>query len=428
MSCKVEKIGENKAKFTIEVGKEEFLKAEDKVYNKEKGKLSAPGFRKGKVTKEMAHKVYGRGVFLEDAVNQCINDTYYNEIKESGERILSQPKINVVQVDFEKPFIYEAEVAIAPPIKLGKYKGLKLEKTNIVVSDEDVMHKIDEEREKNARLVSVDRKSKMGDTINIAFDGYVDGKEFEGGKADSYDLVLGSHSFIDNFEDQLVDKGRDDEVDVNVTFPENYHEKNLAGKPALFKVKVHEVKEKQLPELDDEFVSEVSEFETLDEYKNDIKKKLTELRERQIKEDDKGKLLDMVVKETPISLADEAIDAQVDEMMQTYDNRLRYQGIDLKRYLEMLHKTEEDYRKEIRPRAEMSVKNSLVMDEIAKVENIVASDEMVDEELTVMAKSYGMDVEKFKESYANEEDKKRLKDDLLYPAVLNFLYDNAEIK
>ncbi|MBQ7743427.1 MAG: trigger factor [Lachnospiraceae bacterium] len=428
MSCKVEKIGENKAKFTIEVGKEEFLKAEDKVYNKEKGKLSAPGFRKGKVTKEMAHKVYGRGVFLEDAVNQCINDTYYNEIKESGERILSQPKINVVQVDFEKPFIYEAEVAIAPPIKLGKYKGLKLEKTNIVVSDEDVMHKIDEEREKNARLVSVDRKSKMGDTINIAFDGYVDGKEFEGGKADSYDLVLGSHSFIDNFEDQLVDKGRDDEVDVNVTFPENYHEKNLAGKPALFKVKVHEVKEKQLPELDDEFVSEVSEFETLDEYKNDIKKKLTELRERQIKEDDKGKLLDMVVKETPISLADEAIDAQVDEMMQTYDNRLRYQGIDLKRYLEMLHKTEEDYRKEIRPRAEMSVKNSLVMDEIAKVENIVASDEMVDEELTAMAKSYGMDVEKFKESYANEEDKKRLKDDLLYPAVLNFLYDNAEIK
>lgn len=428
MSCKVEKIGENKAKFTIEVGKEEFLKAEDKVYNKEKGKLSAPGFRKGKVTKEMAYKVYGRGVFLEDAVNQCINDTYYNEIKESGERILSQPKINVVQVDFEKPFIYEAEVAIAPPIKLGKYKGLKLEKTNIVVSDEDVMHKIDEEREKNARLVSVDRKSKMGDTINIAFDGYVDGKEFEGGKADSYDLVLGSHSFIDNFEDQLVDKGRDDEVDVNVTFPENYHEKNLAGKPALFKVKVHEVKEKQLPELDDEFVSEVSEFETLDEYKNDIKKKLTELRERQIKEDDKGKLLDMVVKETPISLADEAIDAQVDEMMQTYDNRLRYQGIDLKRYLEMLHKTEEDYRKEIRPRAEMSVKNSLVMDEIAKVENIVASDEMVDEELTAMAKSYGMDVEKFKESYANEEDKKRLKDDLLYPAVLNFLYDNAEIK
>lgn len=428
MSCKVEKIGENKAKFIIEVGKEEFLKAEDKVYNKEKGKLSAPGFRKGKVTKEMAYKVYGRGVFLEDAVNQCINDTYYNEIKESGERILSQPKINVVQVDFEKPFIYEAEVAIAPPIKLGKYKGLKLEKTNIVVSDEDVMHKIDEEREKNARLVSVDRKSKMGDTINIAFDGYVDGKEFEGGKADSYDLVLGSHSFIDNFEDQLVDKGRDDEVDVNVTFPENYHEKNLAGKPALFKVKVHEVKEKQLPELDDEFVSEVSEFETLDEYKNDIKKKLTELRERQIKEDDKGKLLDMVVKETPISLADEAIDAQVDEMMQTYDNRLRYQGIDLKRYLEMLHKTEEDYRKEIRPRAEMSVKNSLVMDEIAKVENIVASDEMVDEELTAMAKSYGMDVEKFKESYANEEDKKRLKDDLLYPAVLNFLYDNAEIK
>lgn len=428
MSCKVEKIGNTKAKFTIEIENAEFLKAEDKVYNKEKGKLSAPGFRKGKVTKEMAYKVYGRGVFLEDAVNQCINDTYYNEVKETGEKILSQPKINVVQVDFDKPFIYEAEVAVAPPIKLGKYKGLDLEKTEIVVSEEDVMHRIEDERQKNARLVTVDRKSKMGDTISISFDGYVDGKQFPGGKSDNYDLVLGSHSFIDNFEDQLVDKGRDDEVDVNVTFPENYHEKNLAGKPALFKVKVLEVKEKQLPELDDEFVSEVSEFETLDAYKDDIRKNLTELRERQMKEDDKGKLLDMVVKDTPIELADEAIDAQVDEMMYNYDNRLRYQGIDLKRYLEMLHKTEEDYKKEIRPRAEMSIKNSLVMDEIAKTENITASDEMVDEELTAMAKSYGMDVEKFKESYANEEDRKRLKDDLLYPAVLNFLYDNANIK
>ena len=428
MSCKVEKIGDNKAKFTIEIDSSEFAKAEDKVFNKEKGKLSAPGFRKGKVTKEMAHKVYGRGVFLEDTVNQCINDTYYNEIKGSGEKILSQPKINVVQVDFDKPFIYEAEVAIAPPVKLGKYKGLSLEKVDIVISDEDVMHKIEEERQKNARLVTVDRKSKMGDTVNIAFDGYVDGKAFPGGKSDSYDLVLGSHSFIDNFEDQLVDKGRGEEVDVNVTFPEKYGEKSLAGKPALFKVKIHEVKEKQLPEIDDEFVSEVSEFETLDEYKKDIKKNLTELREHQIKEDNKGKLLDMVVKDTPITLADEAIDAQVDEMMQNYDNRLRYQGIDLKRYLEMMGKTEEDYRKEIRPHAEMSVKNSLVMDEIAKVENISASDEMVDEELTAMAVSYGMDVAKFKESYANEEDKKRLKDDLLYPAVLNFLYDNAVIK
>ena len=428
MSCKVEKLGDNKAKFIIEVDKETFAKAEDKVFNKEKGKLSAPGFRKGKVTKEMAYKVYGRGVFLEDTINQCINDTYYNEVKATGEKILSQPKVNVVQVDPDKPFIYEAEVAIAPPIKLGKYKGLNLEKVDVVISDDDVMHKIEEERQKNARLVTVDRKSKMGDTINIAFDGYVDGKQFPGGKSESYDLVLGSHSFIDNFEDQLIDKGRDEEVDVNVTFPESYHEKSLAGKPALFKVKVHEVKEKQLPELDDEFVSEVSEFETLDEYKKDIKKSLIELREHQIKEDNKGKLLDMVVKDTEISLADEAIDAQVDEMMYNYDNRLRYQGIDLKKYLEMMGKTEEDYRKEIRPRAEMSVKNSLVMEEIAKVENITASDEMVDEELTAMAVSYGMDVDKFKESYANEEDRKRLKDDLLYLAVLNFLYDNANIK
>ncbi len=428
MSCKVDKIGENKAKFTIEVDNAEFLKAEDKVFNKEKGKLSVPGFRKGKITKDMAYKVYGRGIFLEDAVNQCINDTYYKEVRETGEKILSQPKINVVQVDFDKPLIYEAEVAIVPPVKLGKYKGLNLNKVDIVISEEDINHRLQDEQEKNARLVTVERKSKNGDTVNIAFDGYVDGKQFEGGKSDSYDLVLGSHSFIDNFEDQLVDKGAGDEVDVNVTFPEKYQEKKLAGKPALFKVKINSVREKQLPDIDDEFVSEISEFEKLEDYKNNLRKELTLLRERQMKEDNKGKLLDEIVKNTTINLAEEAIDAEVDEMMANYDERLRYQGIDLKTYLGMMKKTEEDYRKEIRPRAETTLKNSIVLEEIAKAENIEATDEMVDEELERMAKSYGMDVAKFKESYANEEDRKRLKEELLYPAVLDFIYNNANIK
>ena len=428
MSCKVDKIGENKAKFTIEVDNAEFLKAEDKVFNKEKGKLSVPGFRKGKITKDMAYKVYGRGIFLEDAVNQCINDTYYKEVRETGEKILSQPKINVVQVDFDKPLIYEAEVAIVPPVKLGKYKGLNLNKVDIVISEEDINHRLQDEQEKNARLVTVERKSKNGDTVNIAFDGYVDGKQFEGGKSDSYDLVLGSHSFIDNFEDQLVDKGAGDEVDVNVTFPEKYQEKKLAGKPALFKVKINSVREKQLPDIDDEFVSEISEFEKLEDYKNNLRKELTLLRERQMKEDNKGKLLDEIVKNTTINLAEEAIDAEVDEMMASYDERLKYQGIDLKTYLGMMKKTEEDYRKEIRPRAETTLKNSIVLEEIAKAENIEATDEMVDEELERMAKSYGMDVAKFKESYANEEDRKRLKEELLYPAVLDFIYNNANIK
>ena len=428
MSCKVDKIGENKAKFTIEVDNAELLKAEDKVFNKEKGKLSVPGFRKGKITKDMAYKVYGRGIFLEDAVNQCINDTYYKEVRETGEKILSQPKINVVQVDFDKPLIYEAEVAIVPPVKLGKYKGLNLNKVDIVISEEDINHRLQDEQEKNARLVTVERKSKNGDTVNIAFDGYVDGKQFEGGKSDNYDLVLGSHSFIDNFEDQLVDKGAGDEVDVNVTFPEKYHEKKLAGKPALFKVKINSVREKQLPDIDDEFVSEISEFEKLEDYKNNLRKELTLLRERQMKEDNKGKLLDEIVKNTTMNLAEEAIEAQVDEMMASYDERLRYQGIDLKTYLGMMKKTEEDYRKEIRPRAETTLKNSIVLEEIAKAENIEATDEMVDEELERMAKSYGMDVAKFKESYANEEDRKRLKEELLYPAVLDFIYNNANIK
>jgi len=240
-------------------------------------------------------------------------------------------------------------------------------------------------------------------------------------------LSLGSKSFIDTFEDQLIGKGAGDEVDVNVTFPANYGEKSLAGKPALFKVKVHEVKERQLPEINDEFVSEISEFETLKDYKEDVKKKLTELRERQMKEDDKGKLLDEVVKNTQIDLADEAIEAQIDEMLYNYNNRLRYQGIDLEKYLEMMNKSKEDFRKEQRPGAERSLKNSLVLEEIAKIEKIEATDEMVDEELTNMAKSYGMDPEQFKKSYANPEDTRRLKDELLYPAVMNFLYDNAKI-
>ena len=426
MSCKVEKIGENKAKLTIEVSNEEFLKAEDRVYNKEKGKLSAPGFRKGKVTKDMAFKVYGRGAFLEDTVNECINSSYYDEVKACGEKVLSQPKINVVQVEYDKPFIYEAEVAIAPPVKLGKYKGLKAEKIDVVISDEDINRRIEDERQKNSRLVTVERKSKMGDTVNIAFEGFIDDKPFEGGKSDNYDLVLGSKSFIDNFEEQLVDKSTGDEVDVNVTFPAEYHEKKYAGKKALFKVKINGIREKQMPDVNDEFVSEISEFETLDEYKKHIREELTKLREQQLKEDAKGKLLDEVVKNSTINLASEAIDAQLDSMLDNYDKRLRYQGADLKRYLEMMKKTEEEYRNELRPRAEESLKNSLVLEEIAKVENISATDEMVDEELTHMAESYGMDVAKFKESYNNEEDRKRLKDDLLYPAVLDYIYNNAK--
>ena len=427
MSCKVEKIGTNKAKFTIEVDNAEFLKAEDKAFNKEKGKLSAPGFRKGKVTKEMAFKVYGRNAFLEEAVNQCINDTYYDEVKNSGEKVLAPPKINVIQADIEKNLIYEAEVAIVPDIKLGKYKGLTLKKPEVKVSDADVDKKLEEEQVKNARLVVVDKKSENGDTLCIDFDGYVDGKQFKGGKAENYDLVLGSKSFIDNFEDQLIGKSAGDEVDVNVTFPDNYGEKSLAGKPALFKVKVHEVKERQLPEINDEFVSEISEFETLKEYKEDVKKKLAELKEKQAKETDKGKLLDEVVKNTQIDLADEAIEAQIDEMLYNYNNRLRYQGIDLEKYLEMMNKTKEDFRKEQRPGAERSLKNSLVLEKIAEDEKIEATDEMVDEELTAMARSYGMDPEQFKKSYANPEDTRRLKDDLLFPAVMEFLYNNAKI-
>lgn len=426
MSCKVEKIGSNKAKFIIEIDNAEFLKVEDKVFNKEKGKLSAPGFRKGKVTKEMAFKVYGRNAFLEDTVNECINETYYNEVKNSGEKVMAQPKITVVQVDVTKNFIYEAEVAIVPEIKLGKYKELELKTSKIEVSDADVDTIIGQEREKNARLVAVDRKSKMGDTVCIDFDGYVDDKQFKGGKAENYDLTLGSKSFIDNFEDQLVDKSAGDEVDVNVTFPENYVEKTLAGKKALFKVKVHEVKEKQLPEIDDEFVSEISEFETLKDYKDDVRKKIKEAKEKEQKEKDKMKLLDEIVKDTAIDIAHEAVDAETDELLYSFENRLRYQGMDLDSYFKAVNQTREGFKKEQEPNAEKNIKRRLILEKIAEIEKIEATDEMVDEELTNMAKAYGMNPEQFKKSYSKPEDIKRIKDDLLYPAVMNFIYDNSK--
>lgn len=426
MSCKVEKIGSNKAKFIIEIDNAEFLKVEDKVFNKEKGKLSAPGFRKGKVTKEMAFKVYGRNAFLEDTVNECINETYYNEVKNSGEKVMAQPKITVVQVDVTKNFIYEAEVAIVPEIKLGKYKELELKTSKIEVGDADVDTIIGQEREKNARLVAVDRKSKMGDTVCIDFDGYVDDKQFKGGKAENYDLTLGSKSFIDNFEDQLVDKSAGDEVDVDVTFPENYGEKTLAGKKALFKVKVHEVKEKQLPEIDDEFVSEISEFETLKDYKDDVRKKIKEAKEKEQKEKDKMKLLDEIVKDTAIDIAHEAVDAETDELLYGFENRLRYQGMDLDSYFKAVNQTREGFKKEQEPNAEKNIKRRLILEKIAEVEKIEATDEMVDEELTNMAKAYGMNPEQFKKSYSKPEDIKRIKDDLLYPAVMNFIYDNSK--
>ena len=428
MSCKVEKIGTNKAKFIIEVDNATFLKSEDKVFNQQKSKLSAPGFRKGKVTKEMAFKVYGRNAFLEETINQCINDTYYEEIKSSNEKVLSQPKINIVQVDVTKPFIYEAEVAVVPEFTLPKYKGLEIKKVDVKISEEEINKKVEEERQKNARLVSVDRESKNGDTLTIDFTGFVDGKEFKGGKAENYDIVLGTKTFIDNFEDQLVGKKTGDEVEVNVNFPENYGEKSLAGKPALFKVKVNEIKEKQLPDIDDEFVSEISEFDTLKDFKEDIKKKLTEFREKQEAEKAKSKLLEEILKNTKIDLADEAIDMEVDGIIADYENRLAYQRMELKDYLDMIHKTEEEFRKDQRPQAEKRIKNSLILEKIAEDEKVEATDEMVDEELENMATQYGMDVEQFKKSYGKEEDRKRIKEDLLFPAVLDFIYKNAKFE
>lgn len=428
MSVKVEKLEKGKAKFTIEVNTDTITKVEDTVFNKQKGKLSIPGFRKGKVTKEMAYKVYGKGVFLEDTINECINETYYDAVKETGEKVLSRPEIKVVSADIDKPLIYEAIVAIMPEAKLPKYKGISLTKTKPEVKDEDIERRLKDEQEKNARIVSVERESKKDDIVDINFEGFVDNVAFKGGKAEKYQLTLGSKSFIDTFEDQLIGKKAGDDVDVNVTFPKEYGEKSLAGKPALFKVHINEVKEKQLPEINDEFVSEISEFENLKDYKEDIKKHLLEIREKQTIEFDKGRILEEIAKDTTLELAPEAIDSQLDEMIYNLDNRMRYQGMTFDKYLEMMGKSMEDYRKEQRPQAESNLKKSVILEQIAKDEKIEASDAMIDAEIEKMAKTYGMEVEQFKKAYAADGDRQRIKDDLLYPAVLDFLYTNANLK
>lgn len=425
MSCKYEKIGENKAKFTIEISNEDFLKAEDKAFESKKGKLSIPGFRKGKITKEMACKFYGRNAFLEDAINECINNTYYKEIKTTDLTTLSKPEINVEQYDLDKPFIYTAVAAIVPTIKVANYKGVKIKKTDASATSDDIDRELKKEQEKNARIVGVNRKSKNGDIVSIDFEGFMDGKPFEGGKAEKYQLTLGSKSFIDNFEDQLLDKSAGEEVDVNVHFPENYTEKHLAGKPALFKVKINEVKEKQLPPIDDEFASEVSEFETLEEYKNSIKEKLLKIKEREAEETDKVEILKEIVKNTKIDLADEAIDEELDRMIEENTEHLKHQGLDFVKYLEVMGKTLDDFRKEYRGQAETQLKNSIVLNEIAKLENVEADEEMIEDYMKNLADSYGVTIDKIKKIYDKDAGREYIKKDLKYPAVFKFLYNNA---
>lgn len=427
MSLQVEKLEKNMAKLTVEVSAEDFKAAIKKAFNKNKNRFSIPGFRKGKAPQAMIEKMYGEGVFYEDAADEAINASYAEAMKESGLEIVSRPEVTIEKIGKDEPFVYSALVAVKPEVTLGQYKGVEVEKADASVSAEDVEAELKKVQEQNARLLTVeDRGVEDGDQTVIDFEGFVDGKGFEGGKAEDYPLTIGSHSFIDTFEEQLIGKKIGEECEVNVTFPTEYHAAELAGKPATFKVTVKEIKVKELPELNDEFASEVSEFDTLDEYKKDVEKKLAEKKEIEANSKNEDAVVAKVVENASMEIPEKMIDAQAENMVQDMARRMQSQGLSLDMYLKYTGMTVEQMKEQARPDAEKRIRTRLVLEAVAKAENIQISDEKVDEEVAKMAEAYKMEVEKLK-SYMSESDVKQMKEDLAVQQAVDLLVAEAKL-
>ena len=427
MSVQVEKLEKNMAKLTVEVSAEDFKAAIKKAFNKNKNRFAIPGFRKGKAPQAMIEKMYGEGVFYEDAADEAINASYAEAMKESGLDIVSRPEVTIEKIGKDEPFVYSALVTVKPEVTLGQYKGVEVEKADVSVSAEDVEAELKKVQEQNARLLTVeDRGVEDGDQTVIDFEGFVDGKGFEGGKAEDYPLTIGSHSFIDTFEEQLIGKKIGEECEVNVTFPTEYHAADLAGKPATFKVTVKEIKVKELPELNDEFASEVSEFDTLDEYKKDVEKKLAEKKEIEANSKNEDAVVAKVVENATMEIPDKMIDAQAENMVQDMARRMQSQGLSLDMYLKYTGMTVEQMKEQARPDAEKRIRTRLVLEAVAKAENIQISDEKVDEEVAKMAEAYKMEVEKLK-SYMSESDVKQMKEDLAVQQAVDLLVAEAKL-
>ncbi|MDD6307436.1 MAG: trigger factor [Clostridiales bacterium] len=426
MSVQVENLEKNMAKLTIEVAAEELEKAIQAAYMKEKGKISIPGFRKGKVPRQMIEKMYGAGIFYEDAANTLIQENYPSAVDESGIDIVSRPTIDVVQIETGKPFIFTAEVAVRPEVKLGKYLGVQVTKIDTSVSDEEVEEALEKERNNNARTVTVtDRPVQSGDTAVIDFEGFVDGVAFEGGKGENHPLEIGSHSFIDTFEDQLIGKNVGDDVDVNVTFPEQYQAAELAGKPALFKVKIHEIKAKELPELDDEFAQDVSEFDTLAEYKEDLKKHLEEQKENEAKRTKEDEAIQKIIDKSTMEIPEAMLDTQCENMINEFAQRIAQSGLSMEQYMQFSGLTIDKLKEQVRPEAETRIKSSLVLEQIAKEENIEVTDEEINAEVEKMAAAYGMEADKLKE-YMGDAEKESMARDLKVTKAVDLIMENVK--
>ena len=427
MSLQVEKLEKNMAKLTIEVPAEEFDAAIKNAYNKNKNKFSIPGFRKGKAPLAMLEKMYGAGIFYEDAANEVIDASYPKAAEESKEEIVSTPEIKVTQIEKGKAFIYEATVALKPEVTLGEYKGVEVKKAEAVVTDEDVENELTAARKKNGRLIDVeDGGIEDGDNTFIDFTGYIDDKTFDGGAGTDYPLVIGSHSFIEGFEDQLIGKKKGETCDVNVTFPAEYHADELAGKPAKFVVTIKEVKRNELPELNDEFASEVSDFDTLDEYKADIRKKLQEKKEQDAKVENENNVIEKVVENAQMELPQPMVDTQAREMVENYARRLQSQGLNINDYMKYTGMTPEKLMEQMRPEAEKRIKTRLVLEKVVEVENVEVSDEKLDEQINEIAASYKLEGAKLKEMMG-EREKEQIREDLKVQAAIDLLVEQAKL-
>mgnify|MGYP002515548863 FL=1 len=426
MSLQVEKLEHNMAKLTIEVPAEELEKALETAYQKNKNKISVPGFRKGKVPRNMIEKMYGPAIFYEDAANELIPDAYEKALDECEEEIVSAPKIDVTQIEKGKDFIFTAEVAVKPEVTLGKYKGIKVDEADLAVTEEEINAQIEKERENSARTISVeDRPVKDGDITTLDFEGFVDGVAFEGGKGTDYPLTIGSGSFIPGFEEQLIGAELNKEVEVNVTFPEDYHAKDLAGKPATFKCKIKDIKEKELPELDDEFASEVSAFDTMAEYKEDVKKSLEMKKADAAKIAKEEAVIDAVIEDAKMDIPDAMVETEQRQIIEEFSQRMRMQGLTMEQYMQFTGMTPQALMEQTKPQALKRIQSRLVLEAVAKAEDLKASEEDYAAEIKDMSEKYQMEEDKIKEMLG-EKGKKQVEEDLAIRKAVDFLVENAK--
>lgn len=426
MSVQVENLEKNMAKLTIEVPAEELEKAIEAAYKKQKNQISIPGFRKGKVPRAMIEKMYGAGIFYEDAANTLMQQNYPSAVDESGIDIVSRPTVDIVQIEQGKPFIFTAEVAVKPEVTLGKYMGVTVTKADTTVSDEEVDEALEKERNNNARTITVtDRPVAEGDTAVIDFEGFVDGVAFEGGKGENHPLEIGSHTFIDNFEEQLVGKNAGEDVEVHVTFPEQYQAAELAGKPAEFKVKINEIKTKELPELDDEFAKDVSEFDTLAEYKDSLKKNLEEQKKNEVRRAQEDEAIQKIIDKSKMEIPEAMIDTQCESMIDEFAQRIAQSGLTMEQYLQFSGTTIDGLKEQVRPEALTRIQSSLVLEQIAKEENIEVTDEDIDAEIEKMAASYGMEADQLK-GYMGEAQRDSMKKELALSKAADLIMENVK--